>query len=207
MRFWKDLEPLRILCLLVLIFAVACGGGDAGDDSAYETTEPAATTAEPQPQDEASMIKMATATLQGQEGSNISGTVTLTQSSGGGAVTIQAQVEGVEGAGMHGFHIHETGDCAADFTSAGGHFNPTNAPHGGPDDADHHAGDLGNIEIGEDGSGNLDLASSMLTLEAGATNSAIDKAIILHAGEDDLETQPTGDAGGRLACGVINLSM
>lgn len=109
---------------------------------------------------------------------------------------------------MHGFHIHESGDCtAADFTSAGGHFNPTNAPHGGPDDAEHHAGDLGNIEIGEDGTGTLDLASSMLTLDAGATNSAVGKAVILHAGQDDLETQPTGDAGARLACGVVQLSM
>lgn len=205
MRYWKDLEPLRILCLLVLVFAVACGGGDT-EDSGYETTEPE--TQEAETQEAAPAIKVATATLQGREGSNISGTVTFTQSPDGGAVTIQAEVRGMDGAGMHGFHIHESGDCtAADFTSAGGHFNPTNAPHGGPDDAEHHAGDLGNIEIGEDGTGTLDLASSMLTLDAGATNSAVGKAVILHAGQDDLETQPTGDAGARLACGVVQLSM
>ena len=205
MRYWKDLEPLRILCLLVLVFAVACGGGNT-EDSGYETTEPE--TQEAETQEAAPAIKVATATLQGQEGSNISGTVTFTQSPDGGAVTIQAEVRGMDGAGMHGFHIHETGDCtAADFTSAGGHFNPTNAPHGGPDDAEHHAGDLGNIEIGADGTGTLDLASSMLTLDAGAPNSTVGKAVILHAGEDDLETQPTGDAGARLACGVVQLSM
>jgi len=205
MRYWKDLEPLRILCLLVLVLAVACGGGDS-EESDYATTE--SETPPAQTQEAAPAITMATASLKGQEGSNVSGTVTFTQSPDGGAVTIQAEVSGVEGAGMHGFHIHETGDCsAADFTSAGGHFNPTNAPHGGPDDADHHAGDLGNIEIGAGGSGHLDLASSMLSLNAGAPNTVVGKAVILHAGQDDLETQPTGDAGGRLACGVVALSM
>lgn len=207
MRYWKDLEPLRILCLVMLVLAVACGGGRGDtEENGYETTEPA--THEAATHEATPAIKMATVTLQSQEGSNISGTVTFTQSPDGGAVTIQASVSGVESAGPHGFHVHETGDCSApDFTSTGGHFNPTNAPHGGPDDAEHHAGDLGNIEIGDDGTGSLDLASTMLTLEEGAPNSLVGKAVILHAGQDDFETQPTGDAGGRLACGVIGMSM
>jgi Cu/Zn superoxide dismutase len=76
----------------------------------------------------------------------------------------RAHLTGVT-AGDHGFHIHETGDCSsADYKSAGGHFNPTGAPHGAPSDAAHHAGDLGNITIAADGTGTLSISTSMLTV-------------------------------------------
>ena len=109
-------------------------------------------------------------------------------------------------AGMHGFHIHEKGDCGdAEFKNAGGHFNPANEAHGAPTDADHHAGDLGNIEIAADGSGALAISSDMLTVGPGDI-SVVGRAVILHEKQDDLKTQPTGDAGGRIACGVIVVS-
>lgn len=105
--------------------------------------------------------------------------------------------------GKHGFHIHEKGDCSApDASSAGGHFNPDQKPHGAADAADKHAGDLGNIEAGADGSATVDLHMNGLTLGTEA-NSIKGKAIIVHANPDDF-SQPTGNAGGRVACGVIN---
>ena len=142
----------------------------------------------------------AVAVLQPRGDLTLTGSVTFTQV--GDTVTIAARVEGVT-PGKHGFHLHELGDCSAeDFTSTGGHFNPTDAPHGGPDDRVRHAGDFGNIEVGEDGTGHVELTSDMITVAAGP-NTVVGRAIILHEGEDDLESQPTGAAGGRIACGVV----
>ncbi len=146
---------------------------------------------------------MAVVDLAGSPDSGISGQVSFTQV--GDVVHVVAHVEGVE-PGSHGFHVHETGDCsAADFTSAGGHFNPSGDPHGGPDDAVRHAGDLGNITVDDQGVGDLEVTSDLITV-APSPSSVIGKAVILHAGADDLESQPTGAAGARLACGVIGLS-
>lgn len=198
MRDLKELRPLLILTLFALVLIAACGGQPEPAEEAAETMAPE--TLEPE-------TVTATAELQGLEGSEIAGTVTFSQHDGG-PVTIVAEVGGVEGAGLHGFHIHETGDCsAADFTSAGGHFNPEGVEHACPPDTPRHAGDLGNIEIGDDGSGMLESSSDLITLDETAANSVIGKAVILHAGEDDCQTQPTGDAGGRLACGVIEAGM
>jgi Cu-Zn family superoxide dismutase len=127
--------------------------------------------------------------------------VTFTQT--GEGVVVAAHVSGVA-PGLHGIHLHEKGDCSAeDFTSTGGHFNPTGDPHGGPNDSIRHAGDFGNIEVGADGSGHLELLTDMLTVEPTAETTAIGRAVILHEGEDDLESQPTGAAGARLACGTV----
>ncbi|WP_346293603.1 superoxide dismutase family protein [Sphaerothrix gracilis] len=110
--------------------------------------------------------------------------------------------------GNHGFHIHTTGSCANGGKAAGSHFNPDEVSHGylpadGFDDA--HAGDLGNIAIGEDGSGILTLEVSNLSLTSGEYAIA-DRAVILHAEADDFG-QPTGNAGDRIGCGVIQLSL
>lgn len=143
----------------------------------------------------------ATAELEGKEGSKISGKVVFKQA--GGEVKITAHVSGVEGGGSRGFHLHEVGDCTPpDFTSAGSHFNPSGAPHGAPTAAQHHAGDLGNIQIGADGSGHLELTSRGMTVGPGPS-SVVGRAVILHEKADDLTTQPTGNAGGRVACGVV----
>ena len=143
----------------------------------------------------------ASARLESRSGSTVTGTATSTELPGGG---VKAVVH-VEKAppGTHGLHIHEKGDCSdPEAKSAGGHFNPTSMPHAGPMDAQHHAGDLGNIEIKADGTGDLEITCPMLTVKAGP-NSVVGKAVIFHEKADDLKTQPTGNAGGRLACGVI----
>jgi Cu-Zn family superoxide dismutase len=143
----------------------------------------------------------AVCTLYPTEGNNVTGTVTFTKS--GEVVKIVADLEGLT-PGKHGFHIHENGDCSSpDGTSAGGHFNPTSMKHGAPEDSERHAGDFGNIEADENGKAHLEMTDSQISFTG--ENSIIGKGIIVHAGEDDFTTQPTGDAGARVACGVIEL--
>ena len=133
----------------------------------------------------------------GHEGA--SGMVTFTQEDDG--VRIDAEVSGLE-PGMHGFHVHEYGDLTSeDGSSLGGHFNPTEEPHAGPEAAERHDGDLGNIEVGDDGTGTYSRVDTRLSLSG--ENSIIGRGFVVHAGQDDLTTQPTGDAGGRVLVGVI----
>lgn len=130
------------------------------------------------------------------------GMVTFTKSAD--SVQVVADVSGLT-PGKHGFHIHEFGDCSApDATSAGGHFNPTHKPHGAPDADEHHAGDLGNLEADSSGKAHLELTDK--TLKLSGDNSVLGLAVIVHAKEDDLKSQPVGNAGGRLACGVIGVA-
>ena len=157
----------------------------------------------PAPVVEAAPALVAAATLMAQEGGTLAGEVTFTEANG--AVAIVAHITGAP-PGTHGFHIHEVGDCSsADFKSAGGHFNPTDMPHGAPTDMERHAGDLGNVEVLEDGTAHHEATSSMITVAAGPS-SIVGRGVILHEKADDLVSQPTGAAGGRIACGVVELS-
>ena len=145
---------------------------------------------------------VATAVLEDGSGEQV-GLVTFTQDDD--HVVIEGEVHGVAGAGQHGFHIHESGECVApDFTSAGGHFNPNGMPHACPPEPSRHAGDLGNIEVDAEGHGTVSMDSDKFTLGPGEL-SVVGRAVILHEGEDDCTSQPTGDAGARLACGRIVL--
>ena len=108
--------------------------------------------------------------------------------------------------GLHAVHIHETGDCSApDGTSAGGHWNPTSEDHGRWGDESFHLGDLGNIPVGNDGTGYVERTTDLWEMDTGSDLDIVGKAIIVHAGEDDFKSQPSGAAGGRIGCGVIQL--
>jgi Cu-Zn family superoxide dismutase len=141
--------------------------------------------------------------LKPTQGSATAGSVRFTQQDG--KLQIDADIAGLS-PGVHGFHLHEKGDCSApDGTSAGGHFNPAGLQHGGPEHGARHGGDFGNITADANGKASLRLSvpTSQITLETGVANSIIGRGIIVHADPDDFVTQPTGNAGKRVACGVV----
>ncbi|WP_017547756.1 superoxide dismutase family protein [Salinicoccus carnicancri] len=131
-------------------------------------------------------------------------TATLTEGESG--VNIVLEGENLP-PGEHGFHFHETGSCELpDFESAGGHYNPTDANHGMNDPDGPHAGDMENIEVSEDGTVDTEVTADMVTLEEGQDNTLFTEegtALMIHSEADDYESQPSGDAGDRIACGVV----
>jgi Cu-Zn family superoxide dismutase len=145
----------------------------------------------------------ATATLAPTSGSTASGTVQFAQRTDG-SVEVRVNLTGVP-AGVHGFHVHEKGDCGNNGNNAGGHFNPTSTPHAAPEVDPHHAGDFGNVTADANGNVTTTITTRSITVAEGAS-SAVGRAVILHANPDDLTTQPTGNAGGRIACGVVTLN-
>ncbi|HYC62317.1 MAG TPA: superoxide dismutase family protein [Thermoanaerobaculia bacterium] len=145
----------------------------------------------------------ASATLNPTSGSTATGTVRLAQL-GDGSVRVNVDLNGVP-PGVHGFHIHDKGDCGDNGNAAGGHYNPTGTSHGAPSADPHHAGDFGNVTADDNGRVRMEFTTRSVTVEAGPTT-AVGHAIILHANPDDLVTQPTGNAGGRIACGVVQMN-
>jgi superoxide dismutase, Cu-Zn family len=169
----KRFVPLAVLCVIV--------GGAAAIAGA------------PAP------VTKAVALLRPLGSSGATGSVTFTKVEGG--VRVVAKLSGLK-EGAHGFHIHEFGDCSApDGSSAGGHFNPAGASHAGPMDPQRHAGDMGNVTAGVDGAATLEYVDAQASFEG--PNSILGRGLIVHANPDDLKTQPTGNAGGRIACGVV----
>jgi len=147
-------------------------------------------------------ISSATAVIHPTKGNNASGVVIFVQQKDG--VHINAHVSGLI-PGEHGFHIHEFGNCACDdAVCAGDHFNPTHKPHAGPDDPDRHIGDLGNMVADAEGKAIYNDVDNQLALNG--PNSIIGRAVIVHADKDDFKTQPTGNAGARVGCGVIGIA-
>lgn len=138
--------------------------------------------------------------LEAKSNSKLKGKAVLTETEGG--VHVVLTLEGVE-PGEKGSHVHEKGDCSApDGASAGGHFNPGGHDHGLPGAPKRHLGDLGNITVGKDGKGTLDFTAPGANLKDGDAASFVGRSIIVHAKKDD-GGQPTGNAGGRIGCGVI----
>lgn len=205
------------LVLVPFLVALAACGGEPTPEPATPAAKPApvATEPEPAPVESAEPAPAASAsatpapeplpapievTLEAKSGSKLTGTATLTQEEGG--VRVKLKLAGVK-PGHHGAHIHETGDCSAkDGSSAGGHFNPGKHDHALPESAQHHLGDLGNIEIAKDGTGEIDILVPGANLRDGDTVSFVGRAIIVHDKKDD-GGQPVGNAGNRIGCGVI----
>jgi Cu-Zn family superoxide dismutase len=163
----------------ILVFIVACAAA-------------AATSAAPSKGGAA-----AAATIEPRSESNVTGTAKFT--SAGGGVRVHLEIEEAT-PGPHGVHIHEKGDCSdKKAVSAGGHYDPTASEHhGGAKTAIRHAGDLGNIEVGKDGKGTLDVVVEALTVE-----SVVGRSIVVHESYDDMKTDPSGASGARIGCGKI----
>lgn len=147
-------------------------------------------------------INRATAVIYPTKGNTCSGTVTFSQEKDG--LHIEAHISGLT-PGEHGFHIHEFGNCACDdAVCAGDHFNPTNSPHGSPTAEKRHVGDLGNLVADQDGIAHYAYTDNRCTLNG--PHSIIGRGVIIHAQRDDYVTQPTGNAGARVGCGVVGIA-
>lgn len=142
-------------------------------------------------------------------GETVKGTVNFEQSEAGAPVVVSGELSGLA-KGLHGFHVHEFGDNTNGCTSAGPHFNPLGKEHGAPVDDNRHVGDLGNVEAGPDGVAKVKISDKLISLTG--PNSIIGRTVVVHADPDDLGkgghelSKTTGNAGGRLACGVIGLA-
>jgi Cu-Zn family superoxide dismutase len=146
-------------------------------------------------------VTKAVAVLSPTQGNNVRGIVTFTRLAS--RVRVVGEIDGLT-PGEHGFHVHEFGDVSSpDGTSAGGHFNPTGAPHAGPNERMRHVGDMGNVTASADGKARVDL---FLPISLEGPTGILGRSVVVHAKADDLKTQPSGDAGGRVAYGVIGVS-
>lgn len=147
----------------------------------------------------ASSEMRATAVVKPIGDSKVQGTVSFEQANDG--VRVEAAVSGLAPNSEHGFHVHEKGDCGDEGKAAGGHFAPRNHPHG-PQDGPHHAGDMPSLKADAAGNAAVNFRTKDLTIAAGPY-SAVGKAVVVHAGRDDFKSQPSGDSGARIACGVV----
>ena len=180
---------IALMAIATAFFLSACGTAPEP-----KTVAPAQSTA-----------KQAVANLASASGSLVSGKVTLMPMAGG--VHLTGTVGGLPANSIHGFHIHEKGDCsAADASSAGPHFNPSAAPHGKAESGAHHAGDMDNVVANAEGVVSLNVHVSGVTLGGDAANDIAGRALVVHAAPDDYTSQPSGNAGARVACGVIKVT-
>ena len=208
-----NLQMFGSLSFLVL---AACGGAQQSNEPAATPASIAAPAEEasapvaeapaaeeaPAPVDEqpAPAPKVIETALQAKSGSKLTGKVTLSETPEG--VKVVLTVENVK-PGEHGAHIHEKGDCsAADGSSAGGHYNPGSHPHALPASSPRHLGDLGNISVGKDGKGTLEIVATGANLKDSDPSSFVGRSVIVHDKKDD-GGQPTGNAGGRIGCAEI----
>lgn len=193
----------RLLVPAVLAAALAaCGGGSNDGDNVAAEADRAGESAVQTPASDAAAAAGAAAMLEPTDGNQTRGELRF--AAVGDRIEVTGTISGLPGNSTHGFHVHETGDCSApDATSAGGHFNPASTDHGRVGQGEHHAGDSDNITADADGNATVQGWLEGATVGDGAATDIVGKAVIVHADEDDYATQPTGDAGDRLACGVI----
>jgi len=145
---------------------------------------------------------VASAQLAATKGNAASGMVNFTPL--GNKVLVTAEVSGLKPNSEHGFHVHEKGDCSSgDGMSAGGHFNPGGVPHGHYGQAPRHAGDMPNLKADANGKAVYRFETELISVTPGAANNVIGRAVVVHASPDDYASQPAGNAGARMACGVV----
>ncbi len=195
-----------LFAALAVIGLTACQPQESAQESAAPATDAAA---EPTVAPDATAGSVpaagnsATAELAPTEGSQVRGSVTFTVVDG--RVHAAGEITGLAPDSEHGFHIHEKGDCSApDGSSAGGHFNPAGVAHGSIAAGPHHGGDMPNLKADAQGVARVDTpVSSDVNIAGDAAFDIVGKGLIVHADPDDYTSQPTGNAGGRLACAVI----
>ncbi|OMP67232.1 superoxide dismutase family protein [Domibacillus epiphyticus] len=200
--------PFFLFVFAIILLLGACSDAEeteiSTEDADANTTTNALEESTESTDGQQSVGETATAELTNGSGEKI-GTAELQQTDKGVLIRLQASDLTP---GTHGFHIHETGKCEApDFESAGGHFNPTDASHGFNHEEGPHAGDLPNIEVAEDGRVQEEVTAEHVTLEGGKNNSLFGSAgtaFVIHEKADDNQSQPSGNAGARIACGVIS---
>lgn len=193
------MRNLTYLCILSFLAFTACKNVEKKTEEVVDDVEN-----EVEEVEKEIMAKTVSFELASKSGSNATGEVTFTEE--GGMVAMTANLTGLE-AGVHAIHIHEKADCSSpDGKSTGGHWNPTFTDHGkwGAEDGKYHKGDIGNFTADSDGNGTISMSTDEWCIGCDdETKNILGKAIIVHAGEDDFTTQPTGAAGGRVSCGGI----
>jgi Cu-Zn family superoxide dismutase len=211
------MTQLHLAALVVAIASVAAGCGKKDDvappgSPASEAPAPAgdsptvATATEPGTTPGSSAVgettSQAVVQLASTQGNTANGGLKI--SAAGTGVRISGMVQGLKPDSEYGFHFHEKGDCSApDATSAGAHFNPTNQQHGSPQGQPHHAGDMLNVKSDAQGVAEVSIDNPDVSLQTGQPNDVVGKALVMHAKPDDYKTQPSGNSGDRIACGVI----
>lgn len=193
-RICNNFTTLIVIGLFLMLSACTSGNKQNEEaDDAQEASE------EQQAEQETTAI----ATMEAASGSQVAGEANFTEEANG-VVRFELTVENLS-AGEHAVHLHEKGDCSAeDASSAGGHWNPTMKPHGKRGDgSSYHKGDVGNMTVGNDGKGTLSLTIEGWSIGGADSTNIVGKSVIVHEKADDFTTQPTGNAGGRLSCGVI----
>lgn len=191
-------RPYHLLVLAAACTLAACT--TTGEKAAPPMSSPAP--ASPA----TSTASSATVNLASASGSLVSGTLSMVPM--GNGVHITGEIGGLGAGQTHAIHVHEKGDCSAvDASSAGGHFNPTGSAHGRAGTPVHHAGDMDNLTANAEGVADVDIHLSGVALGGGAANDIAGRAVIVHAAPDDYTSQPSGNAGARVACGVINAAM
>lgn len=196
-----NIRAKHLLTALAIACAAAACSQPAEPPPPAPVAPPAPVPPAPPPPPAAPSVT-ASAELAPTQGHAATGALTLTLDADG--VRITGSLTGVGPGGTHGFHVHETGDCSApDASSAGPHFNPGNHPHGHPGQGEHHAGDMPNLVADDAGALAVDVVVPGVTLGDGAETDVLGRALVLHAKADDYATQPSGDSGARIACGVI----
>ena len=192
---------MRILTYVAVPFLVIGCMKTADDAAVAPVTAPPPVATAPVATPVAEKVT-AKADLSATEGHTASGSLSLEVEPQG--LRIRGELAGLDANGEHGFHIHENGDCSApDASSAGAHFNPHGSAHGKPDAGAHHAGDMFNVTADAQGAGRVDALVTGVSLRDGDAGDVLGKAIVVHKKADDYVSQPSGDSGDRIACGVI----
>ena len=199
---------MKYVSLVAIAVLVAGCGGKEDTTPTADAPAPAgdspsvATTTEPETTSSAEATAGAGVQLSPTQNNTANGGLKITAA--GTGVKISGMVQGLKPDSEFGFHFHEKGDCSApDATSAGAHFNPGNQQHGNPQAQPHHAGDMLNVKSDAQGVAEVSIDNADVSLQTGQPNDILGKALVLHAKPDDYKTQPSGDSGDRIACGVV----